>query len=69
VTVGNDLLAGQVAYYRRRASEYDVTAYGDLVRQRHFVIFEVTGPIARPPRDHAGLCGRPMMLRWPLATA
>ena len=29
MTVGNDLLAGQVAYYRRRASEYDVTAYGD----------------------------------------
>jgi hypothetical protein len=28
--VGDDLLAGQVAYYRRRAGEYDVTAYGDL---------------------------------------
>jgi 2-polyprenyl-3-methyl-5-hydroxy-6-metoxy-1,4-benzoquinol methylase len=30
VAAGDDLLAGQVAYYRRRASEYDVTAYGDL---------------------------------------
>jgi 2-polyprenyl-3-methyl-5-hydroxy-6-metoxy-1,4-benzoquinol methylase len=30
VTAGDDLLAEQVAYYRRRASEYDVTAYGDL---------------------------------------
>jgi len=30
VTAGDDLLAGQVAYYRRRAGEYDVTAYGDL---------------------------------------
>src|SRR5262249_49143644 len=25
-----DLLAEQVAYYRRRASEYDMTAYGDV---------------------------------------
>jgi len=30
VTAGDDVLAGQVAYYRRRAREYDVTAYGDL---------------------------------------
>jgi len=30
VAADDDLLAGQVAYYRRRASEYDVTAYGDL---------------------------------------
>ena len=30
VTAGDDLLAEQVAYYRRRAGEYDVTAYGDL---------------------------------------
>ena len=30
VTGGDDLLAEQVAYYRRRAAEYDVTAYGDL---------------------------------------
>lgn len=30
VTAGDDLLAGQVAYYRRRASEYDVTAYSGL---------------------------------------
>lgn len=29
VAAGDDLLAGQVAYYRRRAGEYDVTAYGD----------------------------------------
>jgi len=27
---GHDVAAGQVAYYRRRASEYDVTAYGDV---------------------------------------
>jgi demethylmenaquinone methyltransferase/2-methoxy-6-polyprenyl-1,4-benzoquinol methylase len=26
----DDVLAGQLAYYRRRASEYDATAYGDL---------------------------------------
>lgn len=30
VTVDDELLAEQVAYYRRRAGEYDVTAYGDL---------------------------------------
>jgi len=30
VTAGDDLLAEQVAYYRRRASEYDVTAFADL---------------------------------------
>jgi 2-polyprenyl-3-methyl-5-hydroxy-6-metoxy-1,4-benzoquinol methylase len=30
VTVGHDLLAGQVTYYRRRAGEYDMTAYADL---------------------------------------
>jgi demethylmenaquinone methyltransferase/2-methoxy-6-polyprenyl-1,4-benzoquinol methylase len=30
VTVGDDLLAEQVAYYRRRAGEYDVTAFADL---------------------------------------
>jgi 2-polyprenyl-3-methyl-5-hydroxy-6-metoxy-1,4-benzoquinol methylase len=30
VTAGDDLLAEQVAYYRRRAREYDVTSYGDL---------------------------------------
>ena len=29
VTAGDDLLAGQLAYYRRRAGEYDVTAYPD----------------------------------------
>jgi hypothetical protein len=33
VTVGDDLLAGQVAYYRRRAGEYDVTAYGTWARR------------------------------------
>jgi 2-polyprenyl-3-methyl-5-hydroxy-6-metoxy-1,4-benzoquinol methylase len=30
VTAGDDLLAAQVAYYRRRAGEYDMTAYEDL---------------------------------------
>jgi 2-polyprenyl-3-methyl-5-hydroxy-6-metoxy-1,4-benzoquinol methylase len=30
VTAGDDLLAEQVAYYRRRAGEYDVTAFADL---------------------------------------
>jgi hypothetical protein len=29
-----------------------------LVRQRHFVIFGVTGVNGAPPRDHAGLCRR-----------
>lgn len=28
--MSDDLLASQVSYYRRRASEYDATAYGDL---------------------------------------
>jgi hypothetical protein len=30
VAAVDDLLAEQVAYYRRRASEYDMTAYGDV---------------------------------------
>ena len=30
MTADEELLAAQVAYYRRRAGEYDVTAYGDL---------------------------------------
>lgn len=30
VTADDDLLAAQVDYYRHRAGEYDVTAYGDL---------------------------------------
>src|SRR5215469_7314341 len=30
VTACDDLVAEQVAYYRRRAGEYDVTAYGNL---------------------------------------
>ena len=30
MAAGDDLLAEQVAYYRRRASEYDVTAHGDV---------------------------------------
>ena len=34
MTGGNDLLAGQVAYYRRRAGEYDATAYPDLAAAR-----------------------------------
>jgi 2-polyprenyl-3-methyl-5-hydroxy-6-metoxy-1,4-benzoquinol methylase len=29
--VTDEVLAGQLDYYRRRAAEYDVTAYGDLV--------------------------------------
>ena len=32
--VTEELLAGQADYYRRRASEYDVTAYGDLSAAR-----------------------------------
>lgn len=32
--MSEQLLAGQVEYYRRRASEYDETAYGDLVAAR-----------------------------------
>jgi demethylmenaquinone methyltransferase/2-methoxy-6-polyprenyl-1,4-benzoquinol methylase len=30
----DDILAAQVDYYRRRAAEYDATAYGDLVAAR-----------------------------------
>jgi len=30
VRVTDDVLADQVHYYRRRAGEYDVTAYGDV---------------------------------------
>ncbi len=30
VTVSDELLAGQVTYYRRRAAEYDATAYADM---------------------------------------
>jgi len=32
--VSDETLAGQVDYYRRRASEYDVTAYGDVAAAR-----------------------------------
>jgi demethylmenaquinone methyltransferase/2-methoxy-6-polyprenyl-1,4-benzoquinol methylase len=32
--VSDDVLASQAAYYRRRAGEYDATAYGDLVAAR-----------------------------------
>jgi demethylmenaquinone methyltransferase/2-methoxy-6-polyprenyl-1,4-benzoquinol methylase len=32
--MSGDLLAGQAEYYRRRAGEYDSTAYGDLARAR-----------------------------------
>jgi 2-polyprenyl-3-methyl-5-hydroxy-6-metoxy-1,4-benzoquinol methylase len=32
--VTSEVLANQVAYYRRRASEYDVTAYGDVAAFR-----------------------------------
>jgi trans-aconitate methyltransferase len=34
VRVSDDVLASQAAYYRRRAGEYDATAYGDLVAAR-----------------------------------
>jgi 2-polyprenyl-3-methyl-5-hydroxy-6-metoxy-1,4-benzoquinol methylase len=34
VSVTDDVLADQVAYYRRRAGEYDVTAYGDVAVAR-----------------------------------
>jgi demethylmenaquinone methyltransferase/2-methoxy-6-polyprenyl-1,4-benzoquinol methylase len=34
VGVTDDVLAGQVDYYRRRAAEYDVTAYGDVTIAR-----------------------------------
>lgn len=32
--MSDDVLASQAAYYRRRAGEYDATAYGDLVAAR-----------------------------------
>jgi trans-aconitate methyltransferase len=34
VRVTDDVLASQATYYRRRAGEYDATAYGDLVAAR-----------------------------------
>src|SRR5262245_16392636 len=34
VWVMEDVLADQVEYYRRRAGEYDVTAYGDIAAAR-----------------------------------
>jgi 2-polyprenyl-3-methyl-5-hydroxy-6-metoxy-1,4-benzoquinol methylase len=34
VWVTDELLAGQVDYYRRRAGEYDATAYGDVAAAR-----------------------------------
>jgi len=34
VRVTDEVLADQVDYYRRRAGEYDVTAYGDVVAAR-----------------------------------
>jgi demethylmenaquinone methyltransferase/2-methoxy-6-polyprenyl-1,4-benzoquinol methylase len=34
VWVTDEVLADQVGYYRRRASEYDVTAYGDIAMAR-----------------------------------
>jgi ubiquinone/menaquinone biosynthesis C-methylase UbiE len=34
VYVTDEVLADQVGYYRRRASEYDVTAYGDVAAAR-----------------------------------
>src|SRR5207244_3736941 len=34
VTVVDEVLAHQVSYYRKRAAEYDVTAYGDVAAAR-----------------------------------
>ena len=34
VRVTDEVLADQVDYYRRRAGEYDVTAYGDVAAAR-----------------------------------
>src|SRR5436190_7880295 len=34
VRMTDEVLAGQVDYYRRRAGEYDVTAYGDVAAAR-----------------------------------
>ncbi len=34
VTVVDEVLAQQVSYYRKRAAEYDVTAYGDVAAAR-----------------------------------
>jgi 2-polyprenyl-3-methyl-5-hydroxy-6-metoxy-1,4-benzoquinol methylase len=34
VTVVDEVLAQQVSYYRKRAAEYDVTAYGDVTAAR-----------------------------------
>ena len=34
VRVTEEILAGQVDYYRRRAGEYDATAYGDIAAAR-----------------------------------
>ena len=34
VRVRDEVLAGQAGYYRRRAGEYDVTAYGDVAAAR-----------------------------------
>jgi demethylmenaquinone methyltransferase/2-methoxy-6-polyprenyl-1,4-benzoquinol methylase len=44
--VTEDLVAEQKEYYRRRAAEYDITAYGDLVaaRQRIARIVRELGP-------------------------
>ncbi len=41
MAAGDDLFAGQVAYYRRRASEYDVTAYGDKAANVRFEVADV----------------------------
>lgn len=34
VRVTDEVLASQTEYYRRRADEYDVTVYGDVVAAR-----------------------------------
>jgi 2-polyprenyl-3-methyl-5-hydroxy-6-metoxy-1,4-benzoquinol methylase len=42
VEVMDEVLADQVEYYRRRASEYDVTAYGDVAAARERIARQVT---------------------------
>src|SRR5436189_6036803 len=43
---GNELLAGQIEYYRRRAAEYDATSIGDVdaARERFRRLIERLAP-------------------------
>ena len=43
----DDILAAQIDYYRRRAAEYDATAYGDLVAARARIARLVAGMAPR----------------------